>query len=89
LSTPYNYHYKKGRQVEFTPDEPGEYVFRLNMRLVFADDLYPDKQIASTEFKLTAEGDSLNSGCTTATGTGGLSALALLLGLCWLTRRRH
>jgi MYXO-CTERM domain-containing protein len=73
--------------VEFTPDEPGEYLFRLNTRLVFQDDLYPDKQMASTEFKLTAEGDSLNSGCSTATGTN-LSALALL-GLCWAIRRRR
>ena len=88
LSTPYNYHYKKGRQVEFTPDEPGNYTLKLNVRLVFADDLYPDKQMASVEFSLTAEGDSLNSGCATV-GSGSLAALWLLLGIAWSWRRRH
>jgi uncharacterized protein (TIGR03382 family) len=88
LSTPYNYHYKKGRQVEFTPDAPGTYVLKLNVRLIFTDDLYPDKQTASAEFTLTAEGDSLNSGCATV-GSGGLAALWLLLGIAWSWRRRR
>ena len=90
LSTPYNYHYKKGRSVEFSPDEPGVYTLKLNARLVFADDLYPDKQMASAEFQLTAEGDSVNSGCATVPGSGSAAGLlAMLLGLIGIRRRRR
>jgi thrombospondin type 3 repeat protein len=88
LSTPYNYHYKKGRRVEFKPDEAGQYVIKVNAKLVFADDLYPDKQLASAQFTLTAEGDSAGAGCSTA-GTGSLVGLWLMLGLAWAIRRRR
>jgi hypothetical protein len=85
LSTPYQYHYKKGRTVTFRPDQPGEYVIKLSSRLVFTDDLYPGKQTASTEFRLTAEGDPVGGGCaTTGVGVG----LWALLGLAWLRRRK-
>jgi len=85
LSTPYNYHYKKGRVVEFTPDEPGEYVLKLNAKLVFADDLYPEKTTAEARVTLKVEGDSM-TGCATG-GTGGLLGLWALLGLLWLRKR--
>ena len=86
LSTPYNYHYKIGRMVEIRPDRPGEYVLKLNARLVFDDNLYPGKQLASHELKLTAEGEPA-AGCATA-GYGATAGLWALLGLLWLRRRR-
>jgi len=80
LSTPYNYHYKKGRRVEFSPDQPGEYVIQLKAELVFPDELYPEKSVAQATFKLTAEGEP-QSGCSTTSGSSlwllGLLALAL------------
>jgi uncharacterized protein (TIGR03382 family) len=87
LSTPYNYHYKKDRAVTFTPDQPGEYVIRVAARLVFQDDVYPDKQTASYQFMLTSEGEAA-SGCSTA-GVGLLASWWSLLGLAWLIRRRR
>jgi len=87
LSTPYQYHYKQGRSVALTPDHPGEYVIRLNARLVFADSLYPDKQLASHEFSLTVDGEPIGSGCSTG-GFGTLSGVFVLLGLIGLLRRR-
>lgn len=86
LSTPYNYHYKEGRRVEFTPDQVGVYTMKLSAKLVFADDLYPEKNIASIQFNLTAEEGSSAGGCSTSGG----SALSLLglLGLAFIRRRR-
>jgi len=87
LSTPYNYHYKKGRRVEFSADVPGEYVIKVSARLVFADDLYPEKNMASTQLTLTAEGDPVGTGCSTG-GSGGLAVIPLLLGMALIRRRR-
>jgi MYXO-CTERM domain-containing protein len=87
LSTPYNYHYKEGRRVEFTPDMAGEYVLKLTAKLVFADDLYPEKNLASVQVALTAEGDNQTGGCSTAPAGGGLALLALL-GLALVRRKR-
>ena len=87
LSTPYNYHYKKGRRVTFTPDYPGEYIIKLSARMVFEDDLYPGKRTASTQLYLTAEGDPV-TGCSTA-GVGTAASLWSLLGFAWLVRRRR
>ena len=90
LSTPYNYHYKQGRLVEFTPDQPGEYVIKLSARLAFDDDLYPGKRAGEHSVTLTAEGDPVSTGCATAPGrrqaTGGLALFLSLLGLVWLRR---
>jgi hypothetical protein len=88
LSTPYNYHYKKGRLVEFTPDRPGVYEIKIGARLVFADDLYPGKQTDEHILTLTAEGDPVNAGCATAAGSS-LAGLWLLVGLGWALRRRR
>ncbi len=87
LSTPYNYHYKKGRLVEFTPDMPGEYKVKITARLVFDDDLYPGKTTDEHIVTLTAEGDPVNTGCTTASGAS-LLGLWALLGLALVWRRR-
>ncbi|MBW2703208.1 MAG: thrombospondin type 3 repeat-containing protein [Deltaproteobacteria bacterium] len=90
LSTPYNYHYKQERLVEFTPDEPGEYVIKLSARLVFDDDLYPSKRASEHSLTLTAEGDPVSTGCATASGRGhALGALGLLAGLLGLAWRRR
>jgi uncharacterized protein (TIGR03382 family) len=87
LSTPYNYHYKKGRMVNFTPDYPGEYIIKLSARMVFEDDLYPGKRTASAQLYLTAEGDPV-TGCSTAP-IGSLASLWVLLGAVWLIHRRR
>jgi len=87
LSSPYNYHYKKGRRVEVRPDYPGEYRIKLSTRLVFDDDIYPGKQVASVEFLLKAEGEPVASGCTT-TVPGGITAIWLLLGMAWWRRKK-
>jgi hypothetical protein len=84
LSTPYNYHYKEGRRVTFRPDENGEYMIKVSVQLVFADDLYPEKKTATATFKLTAEGDPVGGGCATV-GAGSLWAL---LGLALLRRKK-
>ena len=88
LSTPYNYHYKKGRMVRFTPDQPGNYVLKLSAKLVFTDDLYPTKQVASARLAIVAEGDPLGAGCSTS-GTGGLAGLWLLAGLGLMLGRKR
>jgi uncharacterized protein (TIGR03382 family) len=87
LSSPYNYHYKMGRRVAFTPDYPGEYIIKLSARMVFEDDLYPGKRTASCHLSLTAEGDPV-TGCST-TGVGAVTSLWSLLGLAWLVRRHR
>jgi len=87
LSTPYNYHYKKDRGVTFSPDQAGEYILRVSTRLVFADDIYSDKRMASCEFKLISEGEAA-SGCSTG-GLGSLAGLWLVLGLPLVLRRRR
>jgi hypothetical protein len=90
LSTPYNYHYKEGRRVEFRADEPGEYTIKVSAQLVFDDDLYPGKRTASQEFTLTAEGESTSGGCATAPGAGSsLGMLGLLLGMVALRLRKR
>ena len=63
LSTPYNYHYKLGRMVEFTPDHPGDYKVKIAAKLVFNDELYPDKNTAQHEVSLSVSGEPLTSGC--------------------------
>jgi hypothetical protein len=88
LSTPYNYHYKVGRLVEFTPDQPGQYKIKIGARMVFEDDLYPGKQTDEHILTLTAEGDPVNSGCATTHGSS-LAGLLALLGLACLIRRRR
>jgi hypothetical protein len=90
LSTPYNYHYKKDRMVEFSPDQPGVYKLKLSAKLVFADDLYPTKQTDEHVMTLVAEGDPVGTGCATGGSAGSaLSALGLLLGLAALRLRRR
>ena len=85
LSTPYNYHYKKDRAVTFSPDKPGDYVIKVSARLVFADDVYPDKRLASHEMQLTSEGEAATGCATSGLGT----ALWLLVGLPLIWRRRR
>jgi hypothetical protein len=56
-STPYNYHYREDKSVDFTPDEPGEYTIELTAYLVFDDPLFPGRQSASVRFKCRASTD--------------------------------
>jgi len=89
LSTPFNYHYKQGRRVEFRPDEPGTYIIELRAALVFADDQYPDKNSAAARVVLTAEGAPVDAGGCAAASGAGLPAGLLLLGLIGLRRMRR
>ena len=68
---------------------PGEYVIKVSARLVFADDLYPEKNMASTQLTLTAEGDPVSSGCSSTSADGSAAALGwLLIGLALVLRRK-
>jgi MYXO-CTERM domain-containing protein len=87
LSTPFNYHYKKDRRVEFTADVEGEYVLQVSAKLAFEDALYPAKRLAEAKVTLKAQGAPI-SGCATA-GNGGGLALLVLLGLALVLRRKH
>ena len=87
LSTPFNYHYKSGRMVSISPDQPGEYLIELRAELAFGDDLYPDKRTASARLLLKAEGDPVQAGgCAAVSGCGSAVGLGLL-GLLMLRRR--
>ncbi|HSA20914.1 MAG TPA: thrombospondin type 3 repeat-containing protein [Myxococcota bacterium] len=86
LSTPYQYHYKADRMVEFSPDQPGTYTLKLSAQLVFDDDVYPGKRLDDHVMTLTAEGDPVGSGCATGGGAGSLALL--LLGAALLLRRK-
>ncbi|MBN2498572.1 MAG: thrombospondin type 3 repeat-containing protein [Deltaproteobacteria bacterium] len=91
LSTPYQYHYKKGRVVEFAADQPGVYEIKISAQLVFDDDLYPGKQTDEHVVSLTAEGEPVSTGCATASGGSGIAGLVFglaLLGLALLRRSR-
>lgn len=88
LSTPYNYHYKEGRRVEFRPDEPGEYTIELRAKLVFDDDLYPGKTTASTMIKLSAQGEPVGGGGCSAVATSSVSLLGLLPLMVIAVRRK-
>lgn len=88
LSTPYNYHYKQGRRVEFRPDEPGEYIIELRAQLVFDDDLYPGKTNASVKITLKSEGAPVDAGGCSVTGGSGAAFGMILLGLLGLRRRK-
>lgn len=91
VSTPYMYHYQEGHVVEFTPDVPGEYTVRMVGTLARTDTLFADDQaqVSSTTQKLTAKGDAVGSGCSTAAGSGSLvGLLGILLGLIGLKLRR-
>ncbi|NOZ87494.1 MAG: thrombospondin, partial [Deltaproteobacteria bacterium] len=90
LSTPFNYHYKKGRRVELVPDLPGDYTVELRAKLAFADQKYPDKRDASARVVLKAKGSpvDLGGGCSAAGGSSAGLGLVLLLGLGLLRRRK-
>ncbi len=88
LSTPYNYHYKRGRMVEFTPDKPGVYKVKITAELAFDDDLYPGKRTSQHELTITAEGDPVSTGCSTATSGASLLGLWALLGMALIWKRR-
>jgi MYXO-CTERM domain-containing protein len=89
LSTPFNYHYKEGRRVEFRPDEPGTYIIELRAELVFDDDLYPGKTSAAARIVLEAEGAPVDAGGCSAVPGAGMPAGLLLLGLIGLRRMRR
>jgi len=66
----------------FKPDQPGEYTIRVSTRLVFEDDLYPNKRTAESSLTLTVQpGDG--GGCSTGSGGG----LGLLVVFIFLLRR--
>lgn len=89
LSTPYNYHYKEGRRVEFKPDRAGSYIIELRAQLVFDDDLYPGKTSAITQITLDAGGEMpMPAGCSAING-GGVGIGMILLALLGIKRRQQ
>jgi len=84
-SRDWQYAYPNGEVPTFTADEPGEYTFQLQAKLVFADRIYPDQQTAIGQTKLTSTGDSAG-GCSAA--ALGAPSLAALIALLALKRRR-
>ncbi len=88
LSTPYHYHYKKDRVVMFSPDKAGDYIIKVTAELIFRDDLFPDKNLASAQFTLSSVGESSGGGCATTTGAGSWLGLVLLLAVGLVLRRR-
>jgi len=89
VSTPFNYHYKTGRMVSLSPDQPGEYLIELRARLAFADELYPDKRTSSARLMLRAEGEPVEAGGCSATAGQGITIGLALLGLLAVRRSRR
>jgi uncharacterized protein (TIGR03382 family) len=90
LSTPFEYHYAEDNIATFTPDEPGEYLIRLEGTQVWEDEVSGELgETSETLAFLVVEGDSLNAGCSAAPGAPAAGSLALLalLGL-FIARRR-
>jgi uncharacterized protein (TIGR03382 family) len=90
LSTPFEYHYAEDNIATFTPDEPGEYLIRLEGTQVWEDEVSGELGETSEALALlVVEGDSLNAGCSAAPGAPAAGSLALLalLGL-FIARRR-
>jgi hypothetical protein len=76
LSTAYRYLNFEELLPTFKPDKPGDYTIKLSARLVFADHLYPDKNVAESTFTMTV--GPAGSGCSTGSG-GGLAFLLLFI----------
>lgn len=92
LSTPYEYHYMVDNVATFIPDEPGEYLIRLEGAQVWDDEVSGAIGEASEALAfLIVEGDSLNAGCSTVPGSplsGALVGLCALVGLMIVRRLR-
>ena len=90
----FEYKYQKAGFVapSFAPDQAGEYVVKLEARLIFDDDSFQGgPRVATHAFPLRVEqSDTGASGCS-ATTPGALlpSALAVVFGLFLLRRRRR
>lgn len=88
LSTPFQYRYKAGKRVEFTPDKEGDYIFKVTAELPFNDDLFPGKQVSSAQFTLTSVGESSGGGCATTSGQESAFGIIILLVAGLILRRR-
>jgi hypothetical protein len=88
LSTPYNYHYKTGRRVEFVPDVAGEYEVVVKANLSFDDDLYPGATRSEQKMMLSV-GQGSDSGCQTAGHGGWMGMVGMLIGLVALRMRKR
>lgn len=86
-STPYEYHYLKGRAPSFTADEPGRYEIRLTAHSIL------DERTAVAQVVIDAVGEPQGSGGCSVAGGGSSSwagaglLLLLLLGLPRRSRR--
>jgi MYXO-CTERM domain-containing protein len=89
LSTPYEYHYLKGKVATFSPDQPGEYRIRVTAELVFADTVNPSfPRSSSYVTTFTAEGEPVG-GCAVAGPSASLTLALVLLGLLGLALLRR
>ncbi|MGI5864241.1 MAG: cell-cell cohesion MYXO-CTERM protein MtsC [Myxococcales bacterium] len=81
LSRDWQYVYPNGEIPTFVPDADGEYQFQLAATLVFEDSVYPDKNEATANTVLKAEGGEAASGCSVVSGAPFSAALLALLAL--------
>jgi hypothetical protein len=93
-STPYEYHYPKNNVASFTPDEPGEYVVRLDATQVWEDAVSGDPGETSEALaSLEVVGRSLHDGCSTvpgaAAGRRAVPCLVAAIALVLAVRRRR
>jgi hypothetical protein len=71
---------------EFKPDRAGDYTIKLSAKLVFADHLYPDKNVAESTFKLAV---GLGDGGCSPAGSGPGLWVGLLGPYVLLLRRKE
>lgn len=70
--------------IRFEPDEPGEYVIRINAELPAGDPLSVGSSVASSQLTIKVAGQGAAGGCAAGSATG----LAFVLGSLALTRLR-
>ncbi|MFP2925541.1 cell-cell cohesion MYXO-CTERM protein MtsC [Pyxidicoccus sp. 3LG] len=91
LSRDWQYTYVDGSVPVFNPDEEGEYTLQVTARLAFADRVFPDQRVSTSNLVIRVGKDSGNgSGCSSV--PAGFSATALgaaLLGMLMRRRRRQ
>jgi hypothetical protein len=90
LSTPFEYHYTEDNIATFTPDEPGEYLIRLEGTQVWEDAVSGELGETSEALAfLVVEGESLNAGCSVIQGSPARSGALIIIALACLALARR
>ncbi|MFP2904447.1 cell-cell cohesion MYXO-CTERM protein MtsC [Pyxidicoccus sp. 3LFB2] len=87
LSRDWQYTYVDGSVPLFTPDEEGEYTLQVTARLAFADRVFPDQRVSTSNVIIRVGKGSNGNNCSTV--PAGFSATALGAGLLSLLLRRR